>query len=587
MMWKRKLSSITVQLRTMFIALLFFLMVLQVCMFSWTRNAVTQELYSSAKSHVTYLRDTLSDHVITIYAAAHQLLEDNTLKEYAISVSQLNNYEKTIARNSIIEMLKKAQYSNPLIDEIRLILLEEESMFSSNSGYRGIPSAEETEAILAEAVSQGRFTTQRNRTLVVWSSWPLMLKDTGNNYPQLYLEIILDEKTLQDHLASFNSYSDKNACLFSHETGNLLVSKDTLHSPQTIQAALQPHLEKLTDEAPVIRELRIDGTDYLAVACYSNLLKCSFCQLIPANAIKTIPNRFQLFTALIALCALIGSAVYSLFMRKKLVKPLQQLISAYESVGSGDLGVRVENHSNDEFALLSSHFNRMLERLNQQILINYEQKMLLQRAELKQLQAQIHPHFLYNSFFMVRHMVQSGNAAQADQALNHMGCYFKYIARNGQDSVLLQEEYQHAMDYLAIQAMRYGERIIPRIDPVPPRLGRQQVPRLILQPLLENIFKHCLPMEEQEIRIGLHFDMREKDYSIFVEDNGHSLSLEKIQELENHFSMSMPLEETTGLMNVHKRLQLVFGQGFGLHASRSAWGGLMLEIRLCFREDQV
>ena len=294
-----------------------------------------------------------------------------------------------------------------------------------------------------------------------------------------------------------------------------------------------------------------------------------------------------MFTILIALCAVISSALYGLFVRKKLVKPLKQLISAYESVGSGDLGVRVENDSNGEFALLSSHFNRMLDRLNQQILINYEQKMLLQRAELKQLQAQIHPHFLYNSFFMVRHMVQNGNNSQADQALNHMGCYFQYIARNGQDSVCLSEEYQHAIDYLSIQSMRYGERVINEIEPVPPCVAHQLVPRLILQPLFENIFKHCLPMTEQKIRIGLHFEVHEKDFSIFIEDNGHSLSDDQIQKLENHFSLSLPLEETTGLMNVHKRLQLIYGTSCGLHATRSPWGGLRLEVILAIREDRA
>ena len=117
---------------------------------------------------------------------------------------------------------------------------------------------------------------------------------------------------------------------------------------------------------------------------------------------------------------------------------------------------------------------------------------MIQRAELKQLQSQINPHFLFNSYFLLHRLIKSRNFERAVEISKNMGTYFQFITRNASDTVSLLREYEHAEIYADIQSLRFEGRIAVEVEPLPLCCQSIMVPRLIIQPSIENAFAHRL-----------------------------------------------------------------------------------------------
>ena len=205
------------------------------------------------------------------------------------------------------------------------------------------------------------------------------------------------------------------------------------------------------------------------------------------------------------------------------------------------------------------------------------QKNLAQRAQLKQLQAQINPHFLYNSFFILSRRIRREDIDGAVELAQHLGDYFKYLSRDQSDDIPLSDEVAHARSYAAIQGTRFAGRMRIDFGPLPDAWRGRRVPRLILQPLLENAFKYGLENVSEEGLLRISFAQELGSLLITVEDNGDAQA--------DPAAMQRALEEAepdvvSGLSNIHRRLQIYFQGRGGLRIARSALGGISAAIVL-------
>ena len=135
---------------------------------------------------------------------------------------------------------------------------------------------------------------------------------------------------------------------------------------------------------------------------------------------------------------------------------MKKLVSAFKRVETGELKFSIQHNASDEFQYLYTRFNAMLEYINNLIDQVYTQKIMSQKAELKQLQSQINPHFLFNSFFILQRMIQSEDKENAINFCGFLGQYFQYVTRNSIDEMPFYKEVQHARNYLEIQAIRFS-----------------------------------------------------------------------------------------------------------------------------------
>lgn len=160
----------------------------------------------------------------------------------------------------------------------------------------------------------------------------------------------------------------------------------------------------------------------------------------------------------------------------------------------------------------------------------------------------------------------------------HIGQYFQFITRNDEDEIPLELEVEHSRTYVDMQSICYGDRIQVRFDGEVPDMV---VPRLILQPIIENAYKYALGSMLPKGELWVHTERKGNDFSLYVEDNGNSISDEEIEQLKLRLKLSSNrIEETTGLINVHRRIQLRYGVDHGITLSRSILGGLKVRINL-------
>ena len=151
--------------------------------------------------------------------------------------------------------------------------------------------------------------------------------------------------------------------------------------------------------------------------------------------------------------------------------------------------------------------------------------------------------------------------------------------------IRLKLEIRHARMYTEIQEMRFYHRIQSSFDELPPEFEESRVPRLIVQPIIENAFEHSLEKKARNGRINVRFEKRERWACILIEDNGECLSDEELERIARRLIHEDPASETTGIVNVHRRIVFTCGEGSGLKVSRSELGGLKVTIRVPLGEE--
>lgn len=308
------------------------------------------------------------------------------------------------------------------------------------------------------------------------------------------------------------------------------------------------------------------------------------------NLVTLYDSKYQLqyihrVDFIIACLVVLTFLMMSFFIRGIFVlihKPLKVLNNGFQRLEMGDFSVRVENPTSSDFNYLYRGFNSMVIQTKKHIDIEIEQQSLINRAELKQLQAQINPHFFYNSFFMLKRMITSGLNDEAALLSNLMGEYFEYLTRNSQELVPLGKEYHYCKVYSEIQKMRFENRFSIEMDTLLEEDEKVLVPKLVLQPVIENSFKYGLKNIVNNGILRLKIVSNEKEVTLVVEDNGEELTEQTLCDLQKRLSqvMDSKMVEMTGLLNINRRIQLLTECRGGITVERSSLGGLCTRIKL-------
>ncbi|OME87060.1 MULTISPECIES: sensor histidine kinase [Paenibacillus] len=253
------------------------------------------------------------------------------------------------------------------------------------------------------------------------------------------------------------------------------------------------------------------------------------------------------------------SVLLSLLITRTVVTPIKQLIRAMRSVESGDFSIQTHLTGNKEALILSSNFNKMTSRLKELISRVYEGEIKEKNAQLRALQAQINPHFLYNTLDTIYWMLYVRGQEKIGDIVVAMSNMLRYsIGKNG-PTVTLKEELDNLSNYIHIQSTRYQDRITFSFD-VDHSLEQTPVLKLMLQPTVENAISHGL---EPSIRQGI---IRTCVYRsgneclIEISDNGVGIPAEKLV----HLMEPGYFREGHGIQNVCERIRLTFGEAYGL-----------------------
>ena len=308
-------------------------------------------------------------------------------------------------------------------------------------------------------------------------------------------------------------------------------------------------------------------------------LPMKLCQITP---METLDRQLKGYRSMIvagysaAMMILIALIV---LMYSMIRRPINRMGKAMRLMEGGDFSARIQPTWSAEFQQMFDQFNRMAAHTQRYIQQEYELRLLNSKAELKQMQYQISPHFLYNTYFTLRAMLLDEEYEQAEQLALIMGKYLRYITTSNHEYAALGEEIEHAVAYMQIQQIRFGSRVRADFEECPAEEKKLQVPKLILQPLIENAFEHGVKHQTEESLIRVSFVCTPEAVRILVEDSGRSATDEMIHQVRRRLEAEdEPGGDSVALVNIQKRLRMVYQNGSCLRVSRSSLGGFCSEI---------
>ncbi|WP_434751913.1 sensor histidine kinase [Paenibacillus amylolyticus] len=361
-----------------------------------------------------------------------------------------------------------------------------------------------------------------------------------------------------------------NNSFFYHSSAPVILNDYS--SKGKVNEILPQLLPLLSDRMEGSEIITADGIDYMVNFLQSEKLGWYMVDYIPMDeALRPIEKtRNYFYTACVML--FMGGIITALFLYRKVQIPIIQLLKGVRLLKHGDFSHRIERQSQNEFDLLYKNFNEMAAQIEDLIEKVYKEKIMSREALVKQLQAQINPHFLYNCLFFIDNMTRLGNEEAVTAMTKNLAEYFRYTTRLDNPTTTLEKELGVVENYLNILCLRM-ERLNYEIN-VPDAMKRLSVPKLLIQPLVENSVIHGI---EKKNGIGLIriSGIEEIDhYRIIVEDDGIGMTVESMQQLLNR--IKQPLEDEMGcaLWNIGQRMQIYFDAPSRMEIEPSALGGL-------------
>ncbi|UOE56525.1 sensor histidine kinase [Bacillus sp. CMF12] len=273
----------------------------------------------------------------------------------------------------------------------------------------------------------------------------------------------------------------------------------------------------------------------------------------------------------------------TLFISVRITSPIRILLKYIDQVEKGNLNVRFQSFGNDEIGYLGDRFKQMIDKIND--LINREYKLQLENKtnQLKVLQSQVNPHFLYNALQSIGTAALKNQGPQIYSSVTRLSKIMRYSMNMEEDMVPLQREIEHTKAYLLLQKERFGDQLQFRFQLDEEAFGFP-VPKMILQPIVENYFKHGFDAREKTGEVSITCRQDEFYLDILIEDNGTGVSESRLEEIRLHLMndrIGQKGELTNiGLKNVYTRLKLYYGNRAYLQLKNLERGGLLVSIKL-------
>lgn len=296
-----------------------------------------------------------------------------------------------------------------------------------------------------------------------------------------------------------------------------------------------------------------------------------------------VMSRTIFFVTASCLGAILLFLAITLYRQVRL--PIKKLIISSTQLRNGDYSSRIEGKHNNEFDFLNDRFNEMAAEIQHLIENVYKEQLRSQTASLKQLQSQINPHFLYNCLHFIGIMNYRGDRDAIDAMVMNLGEYYRYTTRLEQTTSSLREEIQVVQNYLEIHRIR--KPLLTYTVEIPDTANDAIVPRLILQPIIENSIVHGIEQKNGPAWIHITGQVEGNRLCLVIEDSGAGLTEQALDKLR--LSLSQPAEAHQGgigIWNVHQRLLLQYGSGAGLQLFHSSSGGLRTQLTIVLSEEK-
>ncbi|MFC4597764.1 sensor histidine kinase [Cohnella hongkongensis] len=542
---------------------------------------VDKEISKSLQQQIRFYLLSLETEIDRMSALQREFMNDEDLDALSLMVQRMSMYERLSAVKRLQARLRMIKESSVYIASAKAYIPSIERLVSSDGGV------EELDQATLNKVKQGSLSPahpfiRQDGSFFIREYYPSPY-NLEHRDPNFILELELSIPALYRFLEQLPGYESGGAALVSESA--VIVSGKHLTSFEKIQEKWNREPYRWLKEgagapgeaAAQTSMLTLEDGSYLITSLYSAALDLHLLVYVPDREVMGPLMKYRMYLWIVLAAAMIVIPVFAYWIYRIIHRPLRKLVGAFRKVESGIKQVEIRHESNDEFRYLYEKFNDMVAHLNKLIYEVYEQKIRLQQSELKQLQSQINPHFLYNSFYLIYRMTKAYDIDNATRFTRYLGDYYQYITRNGKEEVPLEDEIRHVRSYIEIQSIRFGDRISVELEETPERWRELRVPRLTLQPIVENAYQHGFNGDTDDCLLRIGFRQERTSAGdplalIFITDNGAGLTEEQAEQWRSRLEFETHDREITGLLNVHRRLRLKYGGGAGIRLDAGGEG---------------
>ena len=447
-----------------FICVILPIYILSIIIYNWGISTVREKISNTIIIQASYYMEELGKEIERIQNFQYNFMYDINLMRLASIPDALRDIERAEALINLQQNIYTVKNSSAYIDDVTVdIPAINKTITASGStwldyhSYSVISKNKKTSSIVLD-----------DRGIYMYAMSPQPYINIDNQvFSRYIITIKLMEDKIEQDLESMISIGEETI-IFYRPVDQIRISVNDSH---VFDQDIKNRLVKIDSKLKNISEtININGTKYLSIYSFSNVLDAFLCIYIPENAVFESLIRFKVWFVILTFVAFMVIVGYSFYLHKYINKPLSILVSSFKKIEEGDLGNKIDNKRDNEFGYIYKQFNAMVDKLNNLIDQVYKQKILMQRSEMKQLQSQINPHFLYNSIFTLRNMAQMGHYDNLEEFAEQLGQYFQFITRDREDEITLDKEVNHARIYTNIQARRFSRRIRVEFDDLPKNL---------------------------------------------------------------------------------------------------------------------
>ncbi|MGG4146740.1 sensor histidine kinase [Paenibacillus algorifonticola] len=384
-----------------------------------------------------------------------------------------------------------------------------------------------------------------------------VINDTNhNNIGAIYLN--LSTKVFTDILSKASLKTQSQIYVVDQRGRIVFPEQQSTKTLQSEGISLPDHIKESG------LEIKKDGQTFLTFSYKIEEYGWKIIQMVPVEALTKDNKIIINVTAIVFLISFLFTGILWYLVSRNIVRPIKHLISTMKELRGSNLDVKVKVTSTDEIGLLSVTYNYMIQRINALFNQVVEEEKQKRNAEIKALQGQINPHFLYNTLNTIRWMAIIQKADGIKEVVDALGRLLKNTFRQPTSMITLGEEIVMIKDYIFIQQTRYRDKFQVNYE-VEERFYAAECVKFILQPIVENAIFHGIEPKEGPGVITIKVYAEDSVLQITVEDNGIGMSDEQISETMKFRHRNQESGNGIGVQNVHNRIQMIYGEKFGLH----------------------
>jgi len=333
------------------------------------------------------------------------------------------------------------------------------------------------------------------------------------------------------------------------------------------------NIEELDNNIYILTELIQDDIQYYIYYQTQSMEEVT-------NNLNRQMNDFIVICIILVILLVAAVTVVTVLIASGILRPIRELYVATEKIAEGDFEARASADSGDEIEVLAHGFNNMAGNMQGLISKVKEDEQRMRRADLRLLQEQINPHFLYNTLDTIVWLIEGNETEQAVDMVVTLSDFFRLVLSKGKEFISIGQEEQHIRSYLEIQEMRYHDILEYefRIDSL---LYEYQILKLTLQPIVENALYHGIKCKRAKGNICISGEKKGDIICLTVSDDGVGMDAEELEQLREE--IGRPCGETKkgfGLANVNERIHMYFGPEYGMDIRSVKGEGTTVEITI-------